>query len=163
MDRKGALREMILETVPGKRVACSPQVAGCKGWREQSGDCGGAMQADNTREGCLSRALESRWSRRLQPGGNSSQLDWTQEETERESWTAVCPAKEFRLLPAGSREPLKVHHRAIDLEQVLPFSRLHVVTPKHLGHRPQAQPGNQLQPVNQSINQSIDKIRARRW
>lgn len=48
VDRKGALGEGILEMVPGERVARSPQVAGCGGWREQSGDCGGPVQAANT-------------------------------------------------------------------------------------------------------------------
>lgn len=59
-DRKNALREMILEMVPGKRVACSPYVDGCKGQREESGDGGGPMQVDKRQEVGSSRALESK-------------------------------------------------------------------------------------------------------
>ena len=95
----------------------------------------------------MSRALESRWSRGHLPWDGSSQLDWTQEETERESWMAVCPAKESGLLSAGGQEPSKVQ-RATDLEQVLSLSRLHAVTPKQLRHRPHASSRDQPQPIN---------------
>lgn len=138
--------------VPGKRVARSPRVAGCGGWREQSGDCGGPMQAANTQEVSLSGVLESKWSRGHLPWDHSSQLDWTQEETERKSRTAVRAAKESGVLPAGRQEPRKVQ-RATGLPQALPLSRLRAVTPKKLRHRPQAHPSNQPRPTNQPTNQ----------